>query len=225
MFAESEEAVNMAVAKKGLMKEAKNWILAAARHARTNIYILRSGGLVKAGDGLHIGKNARLWAPNSIEIGRQVYLGADVHIECDCIIGDYAILANRVAIIGRHDHDYSTVGVPIRFGYWIGSRHTTSKLDRIEGVAIEADVWVGFGALILSGVKVGRGAIVAAGSVLTKDVAPYDIVAGVPAKKIGCRFTQDQLYEHEQRLARGEFYVSERGFDHFTIRPYIGELT
>ena len=55
--------------------------------------------------------------------------------------------------------------------------------------AIEADVWVGHSAIIIAGVHIGRGAIIGAGAVVTKDVPPYEIHAGVPARKIGERFS------------------------------------
>ena len=55
------------------------------------------------------------------------------------------------------------------------------------------DVWIGFSTTILNGVRIGDGAIVAAGSVVTKDVEPYSIVAGVPAKIIGKRFSDDMI--------------------------------
>ena len=59
------------------------------------------------------------------------------------------------------------------------------------------------------GVKIGNGAIVAAGSVVTKDVEPYAIYGGVPAKKIKERFTTEQIMEHEQMLSR---HVSELSY-------------
>ena len=58
---------------------------------------------------------------------------------------------------------------------------------------IEDDVWIGCNATILQGVKIGTGAIVAAGAVVTKDVPPYAIVGGVPAKIIKYRFTEEQI--------------------------------
>ncbi len=64
------------------------------------------------------------------------------------------------------------------------------------------DVWVGFGAIVLSGVRIGRGAIIAAGSVVTKDVEPYAIVAGNPAVKVGARFDNAEIAQHEARLHR-----------------------
>jgi virginiamycin A acetyltransferase len=61
-------------------------------------------------------------------------------------------------------------------------------------------VWIGYGAIILSGVHIGHGAIIAAGSVVTKDVEPYIIVAGVPAHNIGERFSKEEIMLHERNL-------------------------
>ena len=58
-------------------------------------------------------------------------------------------------------------------------------------IIISDDVWIGFGCLILSGVKIGQGAVVAAGSVVTKDIEPYAIVGGTPAKFIKYRFDKE----------------------------------
>ena len=71
---------------------------------------------------------------------------------------------------------------------------------RNEGISkgdiiIADDVWVGAGAIILSGVHIGQGAVVAAGAVITKDVPPYAIVGGVPAKVIKYRFSDDLIAE------------------------------
>jgi acetyltransferase-like isoleucine patch superfamily enzyme len=65
---------------------------------------------------------------------------------------------------------------------------------------IEDDVWVGYGAIVLSGVRIGRGAIIAAGSVVTRDVEPYSIVAGNPARSVGSRFNAEEVVSHELAL-------------------------
>ena len=69
-------------------------------------------------------------------------------------------------------------------------------------IVIENDVWIGYGSIIVSGVRIGHGAIVAAGSVVLKEVEPYSIVAGNPAREISKRFTDDQIREHEKVLYR-----------------------
>ena len=62
-------------------------------------------------------------------------------------------------------------------------------------------MWVGCNAVILKGVRVGRGAVVGAGAVVTKDVPPYAIVGGNPGKVIRFRFTEEQIQEHERILS------------------------
>ena len=62
-------------------------------------------------------------------------------------------------------------------------------------IIIEDDVWIGTGAKICSGVKIGQGAIIAAGAVVTKDVEPYIVVGGIPAKKIKSRFSDELIKE------------------------------
>ena len=67
-------------------------------------------------------------------------------------------------------------------------------------VIIEDDVWIGYGSIIMSGVKIGKGSIVAAGSVVTKDVIPYAIVGGNPARLIKMRFKEKEQLKHESIL-------------------------
>ena len=64
-------------------------------------------------------------------------------------------------------------------------------------VRIGSDVWIGTEAMILSGVEIGHGAIIAARSVVTRDVRPYSIVAGVPAREIALRHSEEQIAEPE----------------------------
>jgi acetyltransferase-like isoleucine patch superfamily enzyme len=194
-------------------------LLAGLKRLRTALTVLRSRAVVYRGRGLHIGRNAMLWAPDRITIGDNVYIGKDVHVECNCEIGDHVLIANRVAFLGRHDHDFRAVGFPVRFAPWIGSARRPSPW-RHERVVVEPDVWIGFGAIVLTGVRIGRGAIVAAGSVVTRDVAPYSIVAGTPARAVDERFAgAADIAAHEAAIANGTFVFSERGYDRCTIAP------
>lgn len=178
---------------------------------------LKSRAVTRCGQDIHVGKGTRFWAPVSVEIGDHVYIGKHVHIEANTTIGDYCLIANRVAFVGRRDHDFRVVGVPVRFSPWIGSQRKISP-HRNERAVIEADVWVGYGTIILTGVTVGRGAVIAAGSIVTRDIPPYKIAAGVPAMVIGDRFeSADQIQLHESKIAKGNFSWSERGYDYATI--------
>jgi len=84
-----------------------------------------------------------------------------------------------------------------------------------EDVIIEKDVWIGCSVTILSGVTVGRGSVIAAGAVVTKDVPPYSICGGVPAKFIKFKWTKEEIFEHESIL----YPYSER-----FSRDYLEEL-
>lgn len=150
----------------------------------------------KIAEGFHAGARVKIWGKSKIEIGKNFYIGRDSFIESDVIIGNNVIWANRVALVGRYDHHYQQPGVPIRLASQIRDRDYSWKgLDQIT--IIENDVWVGYGSTILSGVTIKEGSIIAAGSLVTKDVDPYSIYAGVPAKKVRDRFdTETDLIRH-----------------------------
>lgn len=193
-----------------------NYLKSALRHLRTRWLLIGTGRFLNAGPGLHLGKGTRLWAPNYIRLGRDTYIGRNVTIECNCEIGDFVLIANRVAIVGRKDHDFRAVGIPVRLAPWVGlSSDPSVKAPAI----IETDVWLGFGATILSGVRVARGAVVAAGAVVTRDVPEYAIVAGNPAEVVGERFALHQRADHQYSISNGNFASSERGPSHWTVEP------
>jgi chloramphenicol O-acetyltransferase type B len=150
----------------------------------------------KIGKNFHAGRGVFLWAKNNITIGDNFYLGKYSIIECDTIIGNNVIIANRVSLAGRYDHCFQQVGTPTRLASQIRDKDYNWK-GLNQKIIIEDDVWIGVGCTVLSGITIGIGSVVAAGSVVTKDVEPYTIYAGNPAKKIRNRFeTDDQLKEH-----------------------------
>lgn len=150
----------------------------------------------KIGIGFHAGPRVWFGEKNRIVIGDHAYIGKESHIGCDVEMGDYIMFANRVALVGRYDHHYQQIGVPSRFASHV--RHADYNWKGLNlKVRIEDDVWIGYGSIVLSGVNIGQGSIIAAGSVVTRDVEPYSIYGGVPAKKICDRFdTRDDLEEH-----------------------------
>jgi acetyltransferase-like isoleucine patch superfamily enzyme len=167
----------------------------------------------KIGPGFHAGRRVRIWAKNTIKIGRDFYIGRDSQIESDCIIGDFVIFGNKVAIVGRYDHHYQQIGVPIRHAMEIRDQDYNWKGVESGPTIIGDDVWIGYGSIILSGVHIGNGAIIAAGSLVVKDVEPYAIYGGVPAKKLKERFdTIEDRIEHAR-------IVSERYRRKFVRKP------
>lgn len=151
---------------------------------------------VRYGKKLHVGPGSIIWAPSVMVIGDNVYIGKHCTIEVDGRIGKHVLIANNVGLIGRHDHAMRFVGKNIRESPWVGKDGKGGK----EQILIGDDVWIGYGAIVLSGVEIGRGAVIGAGAVVTHDVKPYAIVGGNPARLIGLRFTQDEIDQHERLL-------------------------
>lgn len=191
------------------------------RRLQTEAKVFTARAVVRRGTDLHLGSGTRLWAPNAITIGKHVYIGKEVHIEADCTIGDYCLIGNRVAIVGRDDHDYTAVGFPIRYAPWIGSPRFARQYRR-DKAEIGDDVWIGFGATVLTGTTIGRGSVIAAGSIVTSDIPEYAVAAGTPARVVGMRFADaETIAQHEAAIRGGRFKLSERGYDYCTIEPTL----
>ena len=131
---------------------------------------------------------------NKISIGAGTYIGPAAYFSTESYIdiGKKVVFGPEVYILGGN-HDFSQVGV------YIADVKIKAPGNDLP-VTIHDDVWIGARATILQGVTVGRGAVIGAGSVVTKDVLPYHIVAGVPAKKISVRFSSEQIELHERKL-------------------------
>jgi acetyltransferase-like isoleucine patch superfamily enzyme len=111
-------------------------------------------------------------------------------------LGRYVLLGPEVAFVGG-DHRTDVVGVPMVFA----GRPT------LEPTRVEDDVWIGARAIIMAGVRIGRGSIVAAGAVVTKDVPPYSVAGGVPARVIGERFADPELRAKHDAMLMGSNIV------------------
>jgi chloramphenicol O-acetyltransferase type B len=144
------------------------------------------------GKGFRWGYRWNIWR-GSVKIGHYCYLGSGTHILYPTIIGDLCLVAQDTHFVGN-DHGVNEVGVPMRIA-------RPQQDSRNSLTVLESEVWIGQRSIIFAGVRIGRGAIVGAGAVVTKDVAPYTIVAGAPARLIKNRFqNQEEQDNHVRNL-------------------------
>jgi acetyltransferase-like isoleucine patch superfamily enzyme len=136
------------------------------------------------------------WIDSRADVRPDLVAGPYAFVNANCVvmggveIGKYSMLAQGVAVVGA-DHRYDIVGLPMIF----------SPRPPAVRTIIEDDVWIGFGAVVIQGVTIGRGSIIAACSVVTKDVPSFEVWGGVPAKKIKDRFSsQEDKRRHCERL-------------------------
>lgn len=170
-------------------------------------------------DGVYLDHGVYLHAcPRGIEIGRNTYVmhhaelhvynfrnleDAGIQIGENCIIGEFSVIRGQGGvtvgdnvIIAPHvqvlavDHVFDDPSRPI-----------LEQGLRALGVRIENNVWIGAGAIILDGVRIGQGSVVGAGAVVTRDVAPHTIVAGVPARLLR-RIRRQRAATRETRVAQ-----------------------
>ncbi len=88
---------------------------------------------------------------------------------------------------------------PLFFEEWgLDKKNVVSAWDNKGDIIIDNDVWIGYEAVIMAGVHIGDGAVIAARAVVTKDVPPYTIVGGTPAKKIRMRFEAETIAKLQQ---------------------------
>jgi acetyltransferase-like isoleucine patch superfamily enzyme len=145
-------------------------------------------GTIKIGSNTIVCGELLLFAHNgSIEVGRDCYIGERSKIWSaeNVRIGDRVLISHNVNI---HDTDGHSIDKEARHKHFQQISTVGHPLENIDipakSISIGDDVWIGFNATILKGVTIGKGAIIGASSVVTKDVLPYTIVAGNPAKLI-----------------------------------------
>ena len=131
-----------------------------------------------------------------VEVGRETYGELTVVAFSDkhrLKIGSFCSIAGRVVFLPDAEHPINLIST---FPFKV--RMLQSKEAEASGkgdIVIDDDVWIGYGAMILSGVHIGQGAVVAAGAVVTEDVPPYAVVGGVPAGVIKYRFSDELISE------------------------------
>jgi acetyltransferase-like isoleucine patch superfamily enzyme len=143
--------------------------------------LLRGASLIGNGGTVSIGADSFVarWAivqaaGGSVTIGDRTGIGdyCNLYGQGGLVIGNDVLMASGVRVLTA-THNFDSRDVPIR-----------TQGETVAATVIEDDVWIGANVVILAGVTVGRGAICAAGAVVTKDVPPYAIVGGIPARAI-----------------------------------------
>jgi acetyltransferase-like isoleucine patch superfamily enzyme len=130
--------------------------------------LISRGCIVSGKDGpLAIGPRASIGAGCVMYASTRLEIGADTMLAAQCYVG-----GGRYTVYGRTD-------VPI-----------AEQPEPRSGVVIGDDCWLGAGVIVIDGVNIGRGSVVAAGSVVTEDVEDYSVVAGAPARRIGSRISR-----------------------------------
>ena len=155
--------------------------------------------LGKCGKNVTIGTHCNISGIQNIEIGDYSSIGSNALILCTkarLVIGHHVMIAPQVSIV-TGNHKIDTVG---KYMSEITDREKSPEND--QDIIIKDDVWIGSNAILLKGITIGEGAVVAAGSIVTKNVEPYSIVAGVPAKIVKKRFTENQLQQHFELIKK-----------------------
>jgi acetyltransferase-like isoleucine patch superfamily enzyme len=135
-------------------------------HVLGQLLIFAHGGEIEIGNDCYIGESTKIWSAKKIHIGNRVLISHNVNI--------FDSLTHPISASERHQQFLKIV-----------SEGHPKRVDLSEApVFIHDDVWVGAMSIVLKGITIGEGAIVGAGSVVTKDVPPWTIVAGNPAKII-----------------------------------------
>ena len=130
----------------------------------------------------------------NVHMQKHSFCGYNCEIS-NALIGSFCSIANNVTIGGgMHPIEWvSTSPVFYEGRDSVKAKFSEHKRDSIKTINIGHDVWVGQNAIIKQGVNIGNGAIIGMGSVVTKDVPPYMIVGGIPAKKIRYRFNEETI--------------------------------
>lgn len=150
---------------------------------KTNIKSSDVSPKAEIGYGVNISKLTAI--DSDCQIAKYTSIGKNTNIT-KSIIGNYSSIANNVSI-GQGEHDLNKISTKAMF-YDNSKGETLTPNECIIG----HDVWIGAHAIILRDVKIGNGAVIGAGAVVTKDVNDFEIVVGVPARKIKERFSDEK---------------------------------
>lgn len=188
-------------------------------------------------------KNSKIHKTSKVEAGslvvnsvfdRHSFCGYDCEI-INCNVGSFCSIANNVVIgSSQHPMEWISTSPVFRAGRdSVKTKYSEHIFDDWKSTNIGHDVWIGEKALIKQGVNIGNGAIIGMGSVVTKNVEPYTIVAGCPAKIIRKRFDEETIkklqeikwwtWNDEQIIKYAKLFNNPKSFLDIIIKGDINE--
>lgn len=141
-------------------------LVGANSYVAGELLVFRHGGAIAIGEWCYIGEDTRIWSAERISIGSRVLISHNVNI--------FDSLTHPINPSERHAQTRAI----------LTTGHPRAVELEARPVVLEDDCWIGAGAIVLRGVRIGQGAIIGAGSVVTRDVPAYAIVGGNPAEVI-----------------------------------------
>lgn len=158
----------------GLIKSNLRFLV---RWLRKSILFLKLKNKMEIGDNVSFGPNAILMVPQYAKIGDNFSCGANFFVQTNMLIGNDCLISSDVSFVGN-DHTLDNPGMT---AYWSGRKSPNT-------ITLQGNNFIGYRATLVGNITIGEGAIIAAGAVVVKDVPPFTVVAGVPAKVIKNRF-------------------------------------
>ncbi len=217
----------------------REWGKSVKRLIKKLYFYIKYCGAVRFGRNVNIGFSSSFEGKNAIgsntvfdgELGYASYLGDNTHISGK--VGRYCSIGDNVHVIqGCHPTHIFVSTHPAFYSLLRQAGFTYVKKNYFEenkviderwDIVVGNDVWIGSHVNILSGITIHDGAVIAAGAMVVKDVEPYSIVGGVPAREIGKRFNEEQI----KKLAKirwwekGDKWLSEHTFEMQKIERLI----
>ncbi|UCS93238.1 CatB-related O-acetyltransferase [Echinicola marina] len=153
----------------------------------------------------------RIWEYflRNVRLGRKVYIEPRVFLS-NTVIGDYSYIGHNSVIDKAEIGNYCSIAAFVQIGgmehshWWWSTSPRLSSFGIKNKTIIGHDVWIGSKVSLREGIRIGNGAVIGSNSVVLKDVEPYTIVAGVPAKVIRKRFDNEMI----EALVKTEYYKS-----------------
>lgn len=130
------------------------------------------------------------------------------------VLKTYAVCSNNLTVVtGNHT---PTVGIP---QFFLGITHLN---DKETDIIVEEGAWIGANVSLIAGAKIGRGAVIGACSMVNKEIPPYAVAVGIPARIIASAFSKQQIIEHEKAVFKPEDRLSEETLDLLFEQYYKG---